>query len=507
MRNSGFKTAVLLLLGVFLTGILPAQEQEELTFVAKKDVPVYTPNAAEGENVSVLYTSDLIVSDADVLYGRLVMEPNGLDEFHLLIYFHDETSKLLVAWAKDFLPLDTKDVFGGDIFIDYPPGRNESIISLPLSFGYPPATITDEMWLPDFYTDVLRGQDRSVLVNMHPEVNIHDDEGTPWYKSPLVNLAHGRAMFYNSAIMLGRGTHLAVRNIQKTDFGYSVDGMVSTSDYRQRGVEVLRGSEFWNAYKPGDAVTLLLHLDGDYLDIYTADSNIHVGTFIKARREFIVQYESLIRTDTCDLTNVQWPKRANGSTDYPPLEGVNLDFRASDKERGELALPIRLRDRQSRSQTTDRLRVREKVDTGSEIVTTLDTGTQVQILETGATETIGEITAPWVKVLSENGFTSWAFSGYLESLVPKVPVAEKPVAENQDSINQETQNLDSTNANPPNPEPENVAAQNPEAENSESPKSGSPVLPFAITGGVILVSGIVTTVVLAKRRKGKTLIR
>jgi hypothetical protein len=42
--------------------------------------------------------------------------------------------------------------------------------------------------------------------------------------------------------------------------------------------------------------------------------------------------------------------------------------------------------------------------------------------------------------------------------------------------------------------------EKPETENSENPKGGFPVLPFAVTSGVILVSGIV---VLAKRRKSK----
>jgi len=172
-----------------------------------------------------------------------------------------------------------------------------------------------------------------------------------------------------------------------------------------------------------------------------------------------------------------------------------------------LAKPNDPRDRQSRSQTTDRLRVREKPDTGSAVVTTLDTGTEVQILETGATETIGGITAPWVKVLSENGFTGWAFSGYLETLAPE---QENTETQNPDLTNPEQQNLETQNQELTNKEPENVEAQNPDSISAnptnperENPKSGFPVLPFAITGGAILVAGIVTIAVFAKRKKGK----
>ena len=37
------------------------------------------------------------------------------------------------------------------------------------------------------------------------------------------------------------------------------------------------------------------------------------------------------------------------------------------------------------------------------MVTTLSNGSAVQVLETGAMQTIDGITAPWVKVLSESG--------------------------------------------------------------------------------------------------------
>ncbi len=63
--------------------------------------------------------------------------------------------------------------------------------------------------------------------------------------------------------------------------------------------------------------------------------------------------------------------------------------------------------------TTDNLRLREKAAATSLIVTTLNKGTAVQLLETGAMQTIDGITAPWVKVLSETGYTGWCFSGYL----------------------------------------------------------------------------------------------
>jgi len=65
----------------------------------------------------------------------------------------------------------------------------------------------------------------------------------------------------------------------------------------------------------------------------------------------------------------------------------------------------------------------------------------------------------------------------------------------------ETQNPDLTNRDFA--KQESVKTQNLDSSKHENPKSGSPVLMLAIIGGAILVSGIATIAVLAKRRKGK----
>jgi hypothetical protein len=65
--------------------------------------------------------------------------------------------------------------------------------------------------------------------------------------------------------------------------------------------------------------------------------------------------------------------------------------------------------------TSDNLRLRDSANTNSKIVSTLLKNTDVQLLETGFLAAIIDgITAPWVKVLSNTGYTGWCFSGYLE---------------------------------------------------------------------------------------------
>jgi hypothetical protein len=237
-------------------------------------------------------------------------------------------------------------------------------------------------------------------------------------------------------------------------------------------------------FSEGETYRLTFRIDGDYMDFFIDDDEEATATLVGVDGYFREAVREFFQHGTkADLSRIVWPRRADGSMDFPPPEGVSFSFNPTHK-------------------TTDRLRVRDNPTTDSAIVTTLDTGTQVQVLETGNQETIGGITAPWVKMLAENGFTGWAFSGYLETLAPE---QENPDSVNVNTTNLErenvkTENPETANANPPNPELENVETQNLDSEN---PKSSFPVLTFAIIGGIILVSGVAVVAVLAKPRKGK----
>ena len=360
-----------------------------------------------------------------------------------------------------------------------------------------PAAITDYEWIRSYYLDVLRSGHRESLFDHEPFwrdrfyeyrfENSMNGEEVPWYwEAGLSSLYfHSRyTMVYDVSwnfFDLINGRIAAHGNV----FSFS---FVCTGNRVERN-----GMELDKYFTPGKRGTMTLSLDGSFLDVSVNGKAMFI--LVRYTDEIDRQFRNLMMGDPVDLSGIVWPQRAdgkppvdlsgitwpirsNGSTDYHPLDGTTMpDFQASQKTHGELTLPIRPRDRQSRSQTTDRLRLRENPDTGSQIVTTLNTGMQVQVLETGTTETIGGITAPWVKVLAENGFTGWAFSGYLETLNPET--------QNQESTNQETENPDSENLN------------------LENPKSSFSVLPFTVTGGAVLVAGIAVAVVLAKRRKGK----
>jgi hypothetical protein len=65
---------------------------------------------------------------------------------------------------------------------------------------------------------------------------------------------------------------------------------------------------------------------------------------------------------------------------------------------------------------TGNLRLRNAAALSSPAITTLPQFTALRIIETGKSETIDGITAPWVKIVSQTGYTGWCFSGYVRRI-------------------------------------------------------------------------------------------
>jgi hypothetical protein len=317
---------------MLLPNILFAQEQ--LSYMAERETVASDWN---GTRFITINAGDLLnVTASDVDYGVRFNNSghNELDEFHLIILFGEQGNRLR-ALAKDFHPLNTEYTFGADIFIDYPMDRR-ALASRQVAGPAIVVGDTNKMWVPAYYRDVLAAQSRDMLVQLVPTLNLHTDGEFVWYDSTFADIQHGRAMFYNSIIRLGTDTHLPVRNIRRTDFGYIVDCVVSILDRHNPRHPIFPESIFWKIYQPGDSLTLYLHLDGDYLDIYTAN-DIHVGTFIRVGREFITQYQRLIRHNTNDLTNVIWPQRADGTRHFiPPVIELAPRLETAEAATGEI---------------------------------------------------------------------------------------------------------------------------------------------------------------------------
>jgi len=318
-----------------------------------------------------------------------------------------------------------------------------------------------KVWVPSWYAKVLQSMDRNTILSIAPYWEHEYDPWwmitgrQEWYESFYGRFPINEFLISNSALIINQFIRILIRNIRKVENGYAV-----TVSFAWENWVYHKNSLNWDRVDGKEFFDMILIVDGDYMDVYLEDTEHKLETFMLADRVFLNEMRSLVRDNTADLSRItSWPRRANGTMDYPP--------------------PVDMSGFHATHTTTDRLRVRDNPTTASLIVTTLDVGTEVQVLETGRTETIGNITAPWVRVLSANGFTGWAFSGFLESTAP---VVEPAASENIITIF-----------------PSNFADQESPIAQSPAGTSPLPLWVLFVMGGAVALGG--GAVFLVKRKK------
>ena len=65
-----------------------------------------------------------------------------------------------------------------------------------------------------------------------------------------------------------------------------------------------------------ESINVSLKIDGDYIDMFI--NNKKLFTFIISTEEIIKQFNNLMLDNYVDLSEINWPRRADGSMDYPP---------------------------------------------------------------------------------------------------------------------------------------------------------------------------------------------
>jgi len=271
----------------------------------------------------------------------------------------------------------------------------------------------ERKWVVLYYLDALSSQDRNTFLKHESSwIDFRLDllrreygHNTNWYHYFRINFES--LIFLNAVITMGGFDRFSffITNIAPFNAGYKIS---MTGD---RWFATFRNSSFFTdlpfpLWSERQSLDMIFIPDGDFMDVYLDSLENHFATFAKVDAVILEELERLVQTNVADLSRItSWPRRADGSMDIPPPDGVSLAFRASHR-------------------TTDRLRVRDNPSTDANIVTTLDLGAEVQILETGSVSTIDGITAPWIRLLSAEGYTGWSFSGFLETVAVSGGVAE-----------------------------------------------------------------------------------
>jgi hypothetical protein len=277
------KTIILVIVGLLMSVVLFAEEPLAYKVTETSEASKKT-SKRDGYDITVK-----TIQKGDIVYSNAAMLDYNMGVF--IMYLTEPNSKpddMYRIHVKNLSPVNTEDVFGKEIFIDYPPDRSSDV-------GYRVLGDVKEMWVPAYNCYILNSKDRETLLKFNSTIEkLNDNRGgghIDWYEEEQSDIKNGRCMFYNAAIMIGYYTHLLVKNIKKTEYGYAVDCVESVWDFRYDGNYIRTyyepfqdTSEFWNIYDPGDEMTLYLYLDGDYMDIYVDGKDLHLGTIVKVKK-------------------------------------------------------------------------------------------------------------------------------------------------------------------------------------------------------------------------------
>jgi len=261
----------------------------------------------------ILQSGDLVTATNSIRWRYFPSEGNK--QFFIYCSKEGEVNRVCV-FPQNLAPVTTDELFGPDVLTD------TTTFSYYDRFNGWNDFLCREMWVPIHYVDVLRSKDRETLPKYDPYIlDYNKDEGyeehygsSEWYDIRYFGIDEGMLTFFNPFVYASAATQFLIKTIKKYTYGYIVECFVP----RDILDEIIKRPYFNWALCTGETITLILQVDGEYMDIYINEADLQhkFGTIVRVKEEFIRQYQDLIKNGSCDFTNVQWPRRADGSRDY-----------------------------------------------------------------------------------------------------------------------------------------------------------------------------------------------
>jgi hypothetical protein len=267
-----------------------------------------------------------------------------------------------------------------------------------------PVEITENEWIYSYYLDVLRKGEKEYLFEYEPFWRDHFDKYKGEYYKSWTDLAHPNGMTIKNIF------------IKFYDLAFNFWNFINGKIEEENGTyqfftTCIRERDFFeesvlNSYfNVSEKVKFGLKPDGDYLDVYINDKKMF--TLIKEEKEIKRQFKNFMDDRYIyyyDLTNIVWPRRADGSMDYPP--------------------PLDMRGYKATHRVLESMRLHDAADASSKLVTTVAKGTEVRVMETGAEAVVDGKNISWVKIISSNGYSGWCSSEFLEEIKKPEPVED-----------------------------------------------------------------------------------
>jgi hypothetical protein len=188
-----------------------------------------------------------------------------------------------------------------------------------------PDEITENEWTNSYYLDVMQQGNKDVLFSYEPfwrdsfykYKNYFNDQSVTqeWYKIAYIPPFEFGNIYAGLYFCAYNRYYFIFEKISINNKAFSFQAICT--DKRIVFDETDTGKLFTLNKK----YNMMLKLDGDYLDVYVDGKKTF--SLIKLTKEIKEQFENLLEYNRCDLTKITFPKRANGSMDYSPLDNSN----------------------------------------------------------------------------------------------------------------------------------------------------------------------------------------
>ena len=205
--------------------------------------------------------------------------------------------------CADLIPLNTNNTFDSTLITDL-------------------NGIERKTWVPWYFPNVLQSMDRNVVLlydtfwaNYDPLLHAIHGDIRQWYDIFFGAFPLNTLSISNSALVYNRLIGFIIRNIQTNNLGYVVTVKFNDNNWKNYKEDDLN----WDIVNNKEFFDMILILDGDYMDVFLENMDNKLTTFVLVEQALLDELYSLGINKPVDLSRItHWPRRADGSMDYPP---------------------------------------------------------------------------------------------------------------------------------------------------------------------------------------------
>lgn len=270
--------------------------------------------------------------------------------------------------------------------------------------------------IPEYYLEVLCKKNTDLIFEKQPLWNERkkrmENEPFPFEES----FQPESYYISNTVILFSQHNYYLVKNIIKSNNNMEIDLLHYTDDdiTERYGKTEDVFSDVYNKFRCDSTIKLLIQTEGDYFDLWINTKENYIGRYIVASESLCEQIVNLVRNNKCDLSKVTWPRHADGTCDYEDVSSVKTVSTPSTNVTPNKTMTV-----------SENLKLRSGEATTSEVLTVMQAGTKIKILELGKAENIDGINSNWVKVEVQSGAkdrdgktirtgtVGWCYGGYL----------------------------------------------------------------------------------------------